>query len=428
MIIAVLLFPILFINIYVGIWCNQKFLSGDIKDSSTCVKFLVSAVTAGLLCPFYADSLFVVLAALVLPSAITILTIILYRPDKKLLLFYTCSWLGILFFVDTLMYLILIRYCTLSPEIWLTVLLFYRIILYLTVLKTPVFINRIQKYSPYYGSIYGTALVGFAGSLFLSYITVSTDHLSYLSMIWMVLVVVFFLRLLLATSHMKYLHEKELLSIIELKNALLERNYTAVNRAYSVNGKLFHDFHRHLELLRQLAAENGYSEILDYIEQLNGPLQEIANIVWTGDKTLDYIINSRYTQAKEHDISMELNIEFPYNTNILSNDLCTILSNLLDNAIEAASVPTLSGTRKIYLTIRRIHNMLIIKSENSSLPPVYTSDGSLDTLKENSFLHGFGMKNIEIAVQKYDGVVQSSYDDGIFQTIVTLSFDGVRIE
>lgn len=60
-------------------------------------------------------------------------------------------------------------------------------------------------------------------------------------------------------------------------------------------------------------------------------------MAWTGDRTVDYILNSRYAKAAEAGIPMEMNIEYPYNTNIKANDACTILSNLLDNALEAAA-------------------------------------------------------------------------------------------
>lgn len=143
---------------------------------------------------------------------------------------------------------------------------------------------------------------------------------------------------------------------------------------------------------------------------------------------MDYIINSRQTKAGKCGIHMGMNIEYPYNTDIQSNDLCTILSNLLDNAIEAANRPELTGERFIFLTIRRLRNILVIKLENSSIPPVYSPDGSLQTAKENHSLHGWGMRNIESAVDKYDGIVQTSYRDHIFRTTVTLSFDGVKIK
>ena len=129
---------------------------------------------------------------------------------------------------------------------------------------------------------------------------------------------------------------------------------------------------------------------------------------------------------------MELNIEYPYNTNIKSNDLCTILSNLLDNALEAAAAVSREATPEacqINLTIRRIQNILVIKLENSSPEPKYTTDGNLATAKKDRdlLLHGWGMKNIEAAVQKYDGVIQTAYEDHIFRTTITMYFEGVEM-
>lgn len=215
-----------------------------------------------------------------------------------------------------------------------------------------------------------------------------------------------------------------------MQKELLEKNYSALNQAYSVNAKLFHDFHRHLEIMLQMANKNRDTDMIKYIEDLSEPLKEIASVIWIGDETVDYIINSRYSRAKEKGIRMEMNIEFPYNTNIRSNDLCTILSNLLDNAIEACERAEELGRHDspaIYLTIRRIQNILIIKMENSSPLPEYNGNGEPNTAKEDKTLHGFGLKNVEAAVLKYDGVMQSSYEDNIYRTIITLSFEGVPI-
>ena len=290
--------------------------------------------------------------------------------------------------------------------------------------------HLLKEIKPYFNSIWGTPVVGFMGIAFLSYRTFSSEEKSTVLIIWGILLDVLYLRISLAYSHIRYQKEKEYMATISMQKELLEKNYSALNQAYSVNAKLFHDFHRHLEIMLQMANKNRDTDMIKYIEDLSEPLKEIASVIWIGDETVDYIINSRYSRAKEKGIRMEMNIEFPYNTNIRSNDLCTILSNLLDNAIEACERAEELGRHDspaIYLTIRRIQNILIIKMENSSPLPEYNGNGEPNTAKEDKTLHGFGLKNVEAAVLKYDGVMQSSYEDNIYRTIITLSFEGVPI-
>ena len=78
-------------------------------------------------------------------------------------------------------------------------------------------------------------------------------------------------------------------------------------------------------------------EAVRYLDELQAPVQEMTDTVWTGDETLDYLINSKAAAAREKGILYEAEVEFPRHTNLQSADLCAILGNLLDNALEATS-------------------------------------------------------------------------------------------
>ena len=167
----------------------------------------------------------------------------------------------------------------------------------------------------------------------------------------------------------QYEVEKELAKLKSEQAELLERDYTTFNQAYGVNAKLFHDFHNHIGVLRQFLTHEKYGEAVRYLNELQAPVQNLTATVWTGDETADFLINSKAALAESSGVWFQAQVEFPRRTNIRSVDLCAILGNLLDNAIEAArQVPEQSG-RAAVLTIRRIHQMLVIKVENSFPPP-----------------------------------------------------------
>ena len=117
---------------------------------------------------------------------------------------------------------------------------------------------------------------------------------------------------------------------------------------------------------------------------------------------------------------------------------CAILANLIDNAIEAASKVgsyeqhnendgNSKDNRRVKLIIRRIQQMLVIKVENTyEIKPIVES-GDYKTSKTDGGLHGWGIKSARTAAEKYDGMVQSSTTDDLFTTVVTLSFDGVKV-
>ena len=212
---------------------------------------------------------------------------------------------------------------------------------------------------------------------------------------------------------------------------LLERDYAALNQAYAVNAKLFHDFHNHIGVLQQLLSRQKTKEAAEYLNALQEPVREMAGNVWTGDETIDYLINSKANKAKSDGTDFRIQVEFPRRTNLKSADLCAILGNLLDNALEAARQVPEMEKRYIRLTIRRINQMIVIKVENSyasgHASPLMEKDGALKTTKEDNGLHGWGLKSAQTAAEKYDGCVLTSYTDTDFRAVATLSYEGVPI-
>ena len=243
---------------------------------------------------------------------------------------------------------------------------------------------------------------------------------------WTILAVVLMMSVLVFNISRQYEVEKELAKLKSQQAELLERDYTAINRAYEVNAKLFHDFHNHIGVLRQFLTLEKYGEAVRYLDELQAPVRNLTATVWTGDETADYLINSKAAMAEEAGIHFQAQVEFPRRTNIRSVDLCAILGNLLDNAIEAArQVPDPSG-RTVALTIRRIHQMLVIKVENSFSNAPVQENGQLQTTKIGGGLHGWGLKNAQTAAEKYDGMVQANVSGEIFRAVATLSYQGME--
>lgn len=239
---------------------------------------------------------------------------------------------------------------------------------------------------------------------------------------WTILAVVSMMSVLIFHMNRQYEAEKELARLKAEQAELLERDYTTLNNAYAVNAKLFHDFHNHIGILQQLLSHSKLEAAMQYLDELQSPVLEMTETVWTGDETVDYIINSKAITARERGIQYQAQVEFPRHTNLRSADLCAVLGNLLDNALEAAQQIPEKEERFVHLTIRRINQMLVIKVENSFCNPPVFGDGAFITSKEKNGLHGWGLKSAQTAAEKYDGMVQTSYTDNIFRAVATLSY------
>ncbi|MEY8575393.1 ATP-binding protein [Oscillospiraceae bacterium 21-37] len=268
-------------------------------------------------------------------------------------------------------------------------------------------------------------LAGFLGVITLSEQTVLAipDDTLYM---WTILAVVLMMSVLVFNINRQVEVEKELAKLKSEQAELLERDYTAVNRAYQVNAKLFHDLHNHIGVLRQFLAHEKYGEAVRYLDELQAPVRNLTATVWTGDETADYLINSKAAAAEADGIQFQAQVEFPRRTNIRSVDLCAILGNLLDNAIEAARRVENPERRTVALTIRRIHQMLVIKVENSFAASPVQENGELKTTKTEGGLHGWGLKSAQTAAEKYDGMVQAGVSGEVFRAVATLSYQGME--
>ena len=220
--------------------------------------------------------------------------------------------------------------------------------------------------------------------------------------------------------------EQELVRLKEEQAKLLEKDYKTLNQAYEMNAKLFHDFHNHIGAIRQMLSNRKYEDAVDYLEALQEPIQGMTNTVWTGDDTVDYLINSKMATATANGITFDVEVEFPRNTNITGVDLCAIIGNLIDNALDATKQNEKQEDRRISFTIRRIHQMLVIKVENPYTVSVEQNEaGQLQTTKKEEGLHGWGIKSAQTAAEKYDGMVRTTCENNVFRAVATLSYEGV---
>lgn len=238
---------------------------------------------------------------------------------------------------------------------------------------------------------------------------------------WVILSVVLLMSVLVFRLNRQYETERELAELKAGQAELLERDYIALNQAYAVNARLFHDFHNHIGVLRQLLSRNETAEAIRYLDTLREPVREMTDTRWTGDETADYLINSKAAEAAKAGVAFQVQAEFPRNTRIRSADLCAVLGNLLDNALEASAQAAVQEQRFVRLVIRRINQMLVIKVENGFAAAPIQENGGFRTTKKEGGLHGWGLKSARTAAEKYDGLIQTACEGNLFRAVATLS-------
>ena len=167
---------------------------------------------------------------------------------------------------------------------------------------------------------------------------------------------------------------------------------------------LYHDMKNHLLILeRQNSAETK-----QMVSDLRRRISDYEEYIHTGNEFLDVIIHDKAKKAKEQQINFSAVLHFEDGGFIEPMDLSTIFGNALDNAIEA-SVKLPPEQRLITVKARSIHDVLMIVFENHA-----AAGRKNGTSKEDGFLHGFGIPNIQKAVEKYNGECVIRQEDGKF--------------
>ncbi len=192
-------------------------------------------------------------------------------------------------------------------------------------------------------------------------------------------------------------------------------HYTKMEKMNSEIRKFKHDYNNHICCISGLLRAQKYDEIRDYIETISGQMPSGEFMFRTGNYIADAILSDKQEQAASNSITIEFDGHIPPDIN--NTDLCIILSNAIDNSIEACREVAGNKIISVYGNFQQGYTILIIKN-----PTVNTiSDKTLpETTKNDKLNHGFGLSNIENVVAKYNGKMQTSCDDGTFTLSIAL--------
>ena len=206
---------------------------------------------------------------------------------------------------------------------------------------------------------------------------------------------------------------------IEYQNKLLEKQMHEVNNIYMTMRGWRHDYHNHLQSMKAYVEMEQYDKLNDYLDLLEQDLNHINQLVQTGNINLDAVLNSKISFAQSKKIDVEYKATCPSKLVVSDIDLCALIGNLIDNAVEACEKMNESdGKQYIRLYIGIFKKQLYISVTNSTNEVVRKMDNEYISKKRGN--HGFGLKRINIGVEKYNGYINRQNEPGVFITEIML--------
>ena len=184
--------------------------------------------------------------------------------------------------------------------------------------------------------------------------------------------------------------------------------------------KFRHDLRSHMETISNLANNHEYERMTSYLEQMNMRIDSFGNMVTVHNGIVDAIINQYYTKATQDGIKMSVRGRIPSDCKIAAFDLCTIFSNMLSNAYEAAI-----KTDEKYISMECRHNSksIIVVVKNSFNGTVKNDSALWTTTKVDKEYHGYGLENIKDSVEKYNGIFDIETNEGNFTLTILFHYN-----
>jgi len=313
-------------------------------------------------------------------------------------------------------------YCNNGSEILIKIFTYIIVLIFLAIInkfiKTKVqFINKIA--ASYY-VVY--LFIGIADYLFLLYLSFIMENMNkkVLSLFVSVLIslsillqygLIFLMNITNEGLKMQHYFNKRYLR-------MQQENYEYLEMRERETKKFRHDYRNHLKSLQILCMEKRYNDVERYLERISEKLKVYDKYISVGNSFVDAILNYYLQKMDKSNTKFIISGKIPQNCNIDMFDLCTIISNLLDNALEAVEKIN-ENDRWIEMTFRYDNIMIYCNIRNPYNGELNIYKKKIVSIK-NMQNHGYGLMNVQKSVEIYDGSIDIKTDNLIFEVLIAL--------
>ena len=199
---------------------------------------------------------------------------------------------------------------------------------------------------------------------------------------------------------------------------LIETHYREVENMYRQMRGWRHDYRNHIQTMKAFAASGDLEDIKAYLDELDTDLNTVDTVVKTGNAMADAILNSKISLARAREIQVHVDAHIPVKLKMSELDLCVILGNLFDNAIEASmALPVDQRLIRVYMDMK--NTQLYISFTNFTAAGKMKKSGrGFKTTKGDG--HGFGLVRIDHIIDRLDGYLSRNSEDGAFTTEILI--------
>ena len=206
--------------------------------------------------------------------------------------------------------------------------------------------------------------------------------------------------------------------IAAYQRQLIETHYQEVENMYRQMRGWRHDYRNHIQTMKVLASGGDLEGIRSYLDRLDTDLNTVDLAVKTGNAMADAILNSKISLAKSRDIPVQVEAHIPVRLKMSELDLCCVIGNLFDNAIEASlALPPEERLIRVYMDMKGTQLYLSFTNFTAGGKREKQGGRFLTTKGEG---HGFGLVRVDAIVERLEGYLSRNSEDGAFTTEILI--------
>ena len=184
---------------------------------------------------------------------------------------------------------------------------------------------------------------------------------------------------------------------------------------------VWHDFRNHTICMQGLLLEGNYEKLKEYMAELCSFSKDANPKISTGNIIFDSILKEKKQQAEKNNIEFAYRVDLPNGVYIDALDLCIVLGNIFDNAIEACMrMKDPSIKKKMDLVVGLKNDYMNISLENSADDDIKITKENSVVSKKNAYGHGIGLNNVKDTVEKYYGNIFLNYKKPKFTVLIIM--------
>ncbi len=236
--------------------------------------------------------------------------------------------------------------------------------------------------------------------------------------------ILFFLTLVmgfyLMVQYAKLKVQRQQAELMEERSRVIADSCQSMHQSFYSSQLYYHDLKNHVIAMERYLLNHEYEKAAEYVASVHNSYQNVCVSVWTGVEILDFLLSAKKAEAEKQEICFSVDADAIVPGAVSEADLCAVMGNVLDNAIEGCE--RCEKERNIWVSVRKIHDMLMIKVKNTCVAAPERKDGHFATSKQDSRLHGRGLESVERIVNTYNGSVQYDCRDGMFSVALIFYF------